>query len=770
VKSHFLPFLREGLRPSVAGAARPRVELTVQLSAPGQPSRDLTQRYELVGPGDVLGLDPAQILRVSPPPGTSNAEVELFPSIELDDPDLPWAFSPLPAVGTRCAPWLCLVVVKAQPGVTVEPGSAGQSGWILTLTPNAARDELPPLAESWAWAHAQVSCETPAQIPATLSGQPDRCLARLLSPRRLEAQTRYHACVVPTFRAGRAAGLGEPEDLSTAPAWSATDLPAQLPAYHAWTFTTGDAGDFESLARRLRPAPLDATAPATPLHLSVGGVVDFEPPFRVPGRVPERERAPQAVVDAIRSGVQPSASAPPVLGPSYLGGSWTPAPAFAPLSAWAPELNLLPMRRAAAGLGAEVVRREQEALVAAAEVQLTEQRARQRAGRQKRAAAALQRRLEQRLMQAPATERARVLAPARATGEPRADLGLYTFAGRRLTRKLGGQQARVLSTRVVREAAARERLARELPLLEVATLDLELHYAPARALDRVPLDVRLEPVDPAAIGEGAFAPRFGRPMIEPFAQRFPELVLPALGELPGEAATLVEPDAAFIEAYLVGANEELNRELLWRGLPSDPRATAFRRFFPRTDGADDISELGAWSADSALGSHLRTPAALVLVLRGELVRRYPSLVLGAIPARWSGPGARGPDTTQSAAPPMFRGRVGDDVVYAGFATPTVADALGGAESSGPAGWFFVLAENPGDARFGLDPSASGPPTRDTLAWTHLSSSRAYAEVSAFPAVPGFSPGAASSATLASLLRQRPFRAFLHASTLIRPRS
>ena len=40
MKSHVLPFLREGLRPSVAGAARPRVELTVQLSAPGQPFHD----------------------------------------------------------------------------------------------------------------------------------------------------------------------------------------------------------------------------------------------------------------------------------------------------------------------------------------------------------------------------------------------------------------------------------------------------------------------------------------------------------------------------------------------------------------------------------------------------------------------------------------------------------------------------------------------------------------------------------------------------------
>jgi hypothetical protein len=33
---------------------------------------------------------------------------------------------------------------------------------------------------------------------------------------------------------------------------------------------------------------------------------------------------------------------------------------------------------------------------------------------------------------------------------------------------------------------------------------------------------------------------------------------------------------------------------------------------------------------------------------------------------------------------------------------------------------------------------------------------------------GFSPGSATPASMANLVRQRPFRAFLHASLLVRP--
>ena len=122
--------------------------------------------------------------------------------------------------------------------------------------------------------------------------------------------------------------------------------------------------------------------------------------------------------------------------------------------------------------------------------------------------------------------------------------------------------------------------------------------------------------------------------------------------------------------------------------------------------------------------------------------------------------------------PAFRGHIGADVLYAGFSEPSLTDAIGTSSPTGPAGWFLLLSENPGDPRFGLDPGqATAPPTRATLSWGHLSPApnKPYAPMSSFPNVPdaGFTAANATAATVASLVRQRPFRAFLHASLLIR---
>src|SRR5207247_1240170 len=38
-----------------------------------------------------------------------------------------------------------------------------------------------------------------------------------------------------------------------APAWSGTAADLELPVYFHWEFSTGPAGDFESLARKLKP-------------------------------------------------------------------------------------------------------------------------------------------------------------------------------------------------------------------------------------------------------------------------------------------------------------------------------------------------------------------------------------------------------------------------------------------------------------------------------------------------------------------------------------
>jgi hypothetical protein len=363
VKLWFLPFVREGLTPTTTQAQRAHVRITLRLEAASRTPRDVVRTLPLLGPGDVIGFEPKQVLRVTPAAGTHDAEPEFFPAIEFDAPDLPWAYSPVVPQGTRVLPWLVLVVIEASESVSVVPGEHGQSPWILRMPAELARRELPDLTDSWAWAHAQVATAAPSEIDETLAHQPDRTLSRLISPRRLYPFRSYHACVVPAFLSGRIAGLGgDPGSVPAIvtgqePAWSESDFPGELPVYFTWSFRTGAAGDFESLAQRLRAAPLDANVPPTPLRLSlpVGDgtlAVDWEPPLRLRGTSPSRPRQPGTATDHIKAVLQSGTATAPILGPTYFGLPWTMETTTAPESDWAPELNLTPMLRAAAGLGA----------------------------------------------------------------------------------------------------------------------------------------------------------------------------------------------------------------------------------------------------------------------------------------------------------------------------------------------------------------------------------------------------------------------------------
>jgi hypothetical protein len=433
-----------------------------------------------------------------------------------------------------------------------------------------------------------------------------------------------------------------------------------------------------------------------------------------------------------------------------------------PIASWAPELNLTPMLRAAAGLGADVVRAEQDDLVEAARAQFDAFTKAQREGRRRQLAAAFTTRVAERLATAPAAERQRITAPVAARQRQASNAGAYAIAGRRIARK---------TWKAVKGPGPAPETTAASPAVVAA-----VHLAPLVVRQPVVSPPPPAPTDATAIPTGAFTPRFSRPMSEPLADRFPELMLPGLGSIPAEGVALVEANAAFVEAFLVGANQELNYELLWRGLPSDRRATAFRRFWGRTDDSDDIDDISTWTSDSATGSHVRGGASMVLLVRGELVRRYPSLTIATLPAAWNANESRSPMADAAGLrPPAFRGRIGEDVLYAGFAGLTAEAAVGSPVKSDDApGLFFLLAENPGDPRFGLDPDGgTTPPTRATLSWSQLTlaADAVYATLPTFPVVTDahFNPASATAATMANLVRQRPFRAFIHASLLVRPR-
>ena len=229
---------------------------------------------QLLGPGEVAGIDPRQVLRCDPANGARRVDTSLFAQIEFDDPALPWMFTPLAANNGRLRPWLALVVMErlaSDAPLDLGPLKLGRLP-ILTVDEPA---DLPPYDETWAWAHAQVAVTdgTLSDPAAAIAQHPEAALSRLICPRKLHPGTEYVACVVPTFAAGRDAGLGDAGADTVAPAWDPeTQYPLRLPVYHHWEFFTGEAGDFEEAVRRLRrtapPARAgrvpDASAPGRP--------------------------------------------------------------------------------------------------------------------------------------------------------------------------------------------------------------------------------------------------------------------------------------------------------------------------------------------------------------------------------------------------------------------------------------------------------------------------------------------------------------------------
>jgi hypothetical protein len=244
----FLPWVRVGAAAEIAEGGAVEVKLKVNAD-------EVTMPMRLLGPGAVTGIDPKQVIRMEPRPGTVDFTPYNFPAIEFDRPDFPWLFTPAKADGDdRIRPWICLVVVRKQPGVEVRFRQGALLPLLEIKSPAQPGQELPDLNDSWAWAHAQVAGKSGASSPEVGLADAAFNLSRLMCPRKLEPDTEYVACVVPAFDTGRKAGLGlpvdGPEDLK--PAWpSGERAPAEvlLPVYHQWEFRAGPPMDFESLVR-----------------------------------------------------------------------------------------------------------------------------------------------------------------------------------------------------------------------------------------------------------------------------------------------------------------------------------------------------------------------------------------------------------------------------------------------------------------------------------------------------------------------------------------
>ena len=427
----FLPWLRRGLARSIAaGTAESSATIAFSLKVGGEP---VQQSLRMRGPGDVVGIDPGQIIRVEPRPGTLDFEPNYFPAVEFATPDLPWMFTPTaPDAKNRLLPWLTLVTVS-EALATIET-RANLPLPVLTVP----LSELPPdLNEVWAWAHVQTtSTYKHGGLSQALNDAPETFISRVLSPRNLKPDTGYLACLVPTYKAGLLAGIDLPvaSDTGQTLAWSSSDSGSiELPVYYSWSFRTGPAGDFETLVTRLVPRELDETVGRSELDITelvdigillpadmpdttcfFGALVSptamletesepkpppvpHTPPTRPPVDPPRIDEV-DPVREALYGFLTPEVGEPgegpydyrvddPVVTPAIYGReqlTGEPLPAPGPdrpvflepeEPIWYSVVNTLPRTRGAAGLGVRIVRRHQEDFMAQAWSEVTALRA-----------------------------------------------------------------------------------------------------------------------------------------------------------------------------------------------------------------------------------------------------------------------------------------------------------------------------------------------------------------------------------------------------------
>src|SRR5262249_20757785 len=155
-----------------------------------------------------------------------------------------------------------------------------------------------------------------------------------------------------------------------------------------------------------------------------------------------------------------------------------------------------------------------------------------------------------------------------------------------------------------------------------------------------------------------------------------DFVMPGLDKFPVNRCGLFESNQTFIEAYMVGLNNEMAREMLWREFPADLRQTFFRQFWAKRDtpaapGAapsalKDIRPIAEWGKPTPFGdtSHRvgSSTNLLFFVLRGDLLRKYPNTVVFMQPAIRQ-PNGRVPDESQPLKLPVVSARLAQDIFF-----------------------------------------------------------------------------------------------------------
>jgi hypothetical protein len=238
------------------------------------------------------------------------------------------------------------------------------------------------------------------------------------------------------------------------------------------------------------------------------------------------------------------------------------------------------------------------------------------------------------------------------------------------------------------------------------------------------------------------APKISYPMYAHLAARSQDYLLPNLKDLGNNTVVLMKENRKFIEAYMVGLNHEMCRELVWREYPTDSRGTIFSYFWEPL-GADpgrvDIQPLDGWecrlgenrlAGSQSNASEDPSQVRTIFAVKADLIRRYPDADFYAVEigaeavadgsVKWStffenyDRAGQEPGKFEDGfrvIPPIISAAIGSDTIFKGYSISHLD------LQQFPDKYFFVIAEVPSLPRFGLDREAEpGSGSSEDFSW------------------------------------------------------
>ncbi len=687
--NYFLPYMRQGLttladHKTVHGQ---RMVVPVKLTVAATDISDnpvnsgiVEKNITILGPGDILGISKNIISRLAPSPQTNNFESSLIPFIEFSEPDFLWRFSSLQNDDNNWIPWLALIVLKTENEKKEEgefekiQNSRKELPPQIQLKPNAV---LPDLKESWRWAHVhklEIKEISPEQVVTGIKTSPRDAVCRLLCPRKLKQLTKYHAFLVPAFKIGAEAAMGNIDETldRTLLSW---ETPADgagkiIPYYFDWEFSTGTGGDFENLVRKLKPHDfenmgfrnIDCSNPGYGMLEENGLELHMEAALKslntnvqqwgmdisndsenlelskkkresLAGLLNKREEKIQKENGETETKLRVT---PPVYGEWYASMQGKPIGSETQnKNLWLEELNLDFRHRAAAGLGVQFVKENQENLMKASWEQLNKvQKVNQelnlgRFGRE--ISGQMFKRLEK--MKPDNVFKMALPLKNKIAYEPEKTIGAFLNSSS-ITNKLTNVKTQKFLFKVKRTEVKPEfkpivnsRLVNlgfmvgglknsvskvaAAPVISVAEpVDLKfsnvvdktiLALNPRKTIEsmiksRVANFRNIEKTEVTQneaedeLHPVKWYPEFHRPMYHFLRSMSQEYILPGLENVPQNTVGLLQTNRRFIEAFMLGLNHEMASELLWREFPTDHRGSYFRSFWDTTIYSVDENE------------------------------------------------------------------------------------------------------------------------------------------------------------------------------------